>query len=135
MQKLMQQENECIDDYVSRLKLQAYKCQLRDDEEIQTRVIEQLIAGTRHADLQKDLLQKPITLTIEQALELGRTHEASLAHMKDLAELQTPGAAAAVTVDAIRRKSKLCPLLWWSTTCLVGEMPCHGRSLLQLQEA
>ena len=48
LQKLRQQENESVDDFISRLKLQAFKCNLRDDKEFEDRVIEQLIAGTYH---------------------------------------------------------------------------------------
>lgn len=129
----MQQENECIDNYVSRLKLQAYKCNFRDDEEMQTRVIEQLIAGTRHADLQKDLLQKPITLTVEQALDMGRAHEASLTHMKDLAELKTPGAAA-VAVDAVRHKPRICPRCGGQPHAKSEKCPAMGAVCYKLQE-
>lgn len=105
MQKLMQEESENIDNYVSKLKLQAYKCDLRDDDDVQARVIEQLIAGTRHADLQKDLLQKPKTFTMEEALDMGRAHEASLTHMKDLADLK---AVATTAAHAVQVKKKQC---------------------------
>ena len=53
MQKLCQKDSESIDDFASRLKLQAYKCELRDEEDVNTRVIKQLIAGAKHAELQK----------------------------------------------------------------------------------
>lgn len=110
MQKLMQNDSERIDDYVSRLKLQANKCALRDDDELQARAIEQMIAGTRHVDLQNDLLQKQQALTLEQALDMGRTSEASLAHVKDLAEPRTAGATsgATATIDAVRKKQQMC---------------------------
>ena len=52
-------------------------------------LIEQIIAGTPHAELQKQLLSKDNTLTLEQTIDLARTHEASLAHMSQLAAVQT----------------------------------------------
>ena len=48
LQRYVQQENESADDFISRLKLQAYTCAFRDDKELHERVIEQFIAGTRH---------------------------------------------------------------------------------------
>ena len=108
MQKITQKDDECIDDYVSSLKLQAYKCDLRDDDDINTRVIEQIIAGTRHSELQKDLLQKPKSLTLDEALDMGRAEEASLLHMKDLSELKVQASASSdvtVSVNAVRHKN------------------------------
>ena len=88
LQKLRQQENESVDEFVSRLKLQAYKCSLRDDKEFEDRVIEQLIAGTYHNELQKQLLAMDKSLNLAKAVELGKTHEATLLHMKELAQVQ-----------------------------------------------
>ena len=39
LQKLRQHENESVDEFVSRLKLQAFKCSLPDDKEFEDRVI------------------------------------------------------------------------------------------------
>lgn len=88
MQKLRQQENESVDKFVSRLKLQAYKCSLRDDKEFEDRVIEQLIARTYHNELQKQLMAMDKSLNLAKAVELGKTHEATLLHMKELAQVQ-----------------------------------------------
>ena len=63
-------------------------------------MIEQLIAGTKHPDVQKELLQKDASLTLEASLTYGRTFEASLAHLKDLADLQGP--ATPVEVSAVK---------------------------------
>ena len=113
LQNMKQQESEPIDEYIAKLKLQAYKCDLNDGtdgkaDEISERVIEQLTHGTRHPDLQKELLQKPKGFTLDAALALGRAHEASLAHMKDLTELQASNGNSAVAVHAMRSK-KQCP--------------------------
>ena len=98
LQKYKQEEKETIDDYVSRLKLQALKCKF-EDEDFEERVIEQIISGTRFSELQKTLLGKD-KLTLEEALDLARTEEASVVHMAQLASVQT--ASASVSVSAMK---------------------------------
>ena len=58
LQRYVQQEKESADDFVSRLRLQAYDCEFRDDVDLQERVIEQFVAGTKYPELQKELLGK-----------------------------------------------------------------------------
>ena len=103
LQALKQKQDEPFDQFVTRVKLQAYKCSFKDtagESELESRVIEQLIAGTKHPDVQKELLQKDASLTLEASLTYGRTFEASLAHLKDLADLQGP--ATPVEVSAVK---------------------------------
>ncbi|KAL5019152.1 hypothetical protein ScPMuIL_004874 [Solemya velum] len=88
LQKLKQNTAESIDDFLTRCKLQALKCKFRDEQEVQERLIEQLVVGTRHHEIQKDLLGKDINLTLAQATELGRVHEASIQHMHQLSSVQ-----------------------------------------------
>lgn len=88
LQRFRQKEGESIDDYISRCKLQAFKCKFRDDQEFNERIIEQVISGTRHAELQKDLLGKDKSYTLDQVLDTGRTFEASDRHMKELNDMQ-----------------------------------------------
>ena len=88
LQNYRQNETESADDFISRLKLQAQKCDFKDMEESNERVIEQFIAGVKHKDLQKDLLSKDKKLTLEQTLDLSRAFEASISHMQQLAEAQ-----------------------------------------------
>ena len=61
---------------------------MRDDKEFEDRVIEQLIAGTYHSELQKQLLAMDNSLNLAKAIDIGRTHEATLLHMKELAQVQ-----------------------------------------------
>ena len=71
----------------SRLKLHAQKCVLKDDDEFQDRVIEQFIAGVKYTEVQKELLGKDKTLTVQQTLDLvarrttGKTYAVPLAQM------------------------------------------------------
>ena len=79
-----QKNTENIDNFVARCKLQAKKCKFRDNQETEERLIEQVITGTRHPELQKILLSKGIELTLQEALNSGRTHEASLNQMAEI---------------------------------------------------
>ena len=69
LQSYRQQDCESVDDFITRLKLQAQKCDFRDDRESNERVLEQFIAGIRHMELQKVLLSTAQDFTTEQALE------------------------------------------------------------------
>ena len=88
LQKLKQEEGESFDDYVAKCKLHAFKCNFRDEQKVSGRVIEQIITGTRHTEVQKELLGKDPALTLDEALEIGRTHEASVQHMQQLKQSQ-----------------------------------------------
>ena len=99
LQRFRQQESETVDGYMSRLKLHAQTCQFRDDREFADRVVEQFIAGTRHIELQKQLLGQD-SLNIQQCLDYARTHEASISHMQQLASVCPQPSPA---VDAIQR--------------------------------
>ena len=125
LQKYAQRGDETVDEFLSRLKLHAKKCEFKDDKEFQDRVIEQFIAGVKYTDLQKELLGKDKSLTLQQTLEIGRTHEASINHMRQLAKVQPTDLA----VDAVRsrrqcrncggthsfRQRDFCPA--YNTTC------------------
>ena len=84
LQKFKQSENETIDEFINKCKLQAQKCEFKDANEVDDRIIDQLIYGVRYEDLQKEYLSKDKTLTLSDAIKLGRTFEASIAHMRKL---------------------------------------------------
>ena len=68
---------------MTRCKLQAKKCQFRDARETDNRliVIQQLIVGIKHAKIQDKLLGRDDTLTLDSAMDIARTYEATLADM------------------------------------------------------
>ena len=82
LQKYMQGKDEKIDGFVNRCKLQAQKCQFKDDDETNDRIVDQLIYGIHYAELQKEYLSKDKSLTLSQAIKLGRNYEATISHMK-----------------------------------------------------
>ena len=88
LQQIRQEDGETFDAFISRCKLQAQKCNFRDTQEYDERVIEQAITGTCHAEVQKELLSKDNTLDLEKVLDVGRTHEASKRHMEQFKSAQ-----------------------------------------------
>ena len=65
LRQFIQEEDETIDNFVSKCRLQCQKCEFRDRKEMDDRVIEQLIAGTKYPELQKNFVGKDKTLTLE----------------------------------------------------------------------
>ena len=83
LQKYIQTEEETIDTFFTRCKLQALRCKF-SQAELNERLIEHLIVSTRFIGLQKELLGKNEDLTLEEAINIGRTHEASINHVAQL---------------------------------------------------
>jgi len=82
---MRQEQGEPVDDFISRLKNLAAKCQFRDNAEVEDRVLDQLIWGSRNPDVQKSLISRDKSLTLVAAIETARSHEGKSKHMKTLA--------------------------------------------------
>ena len=67
---------------MTRCKTQARKCKFRDTTETEERLIEQLVVGVRHGKVQEKLLCRDETLTLDAAMDVAGTHEATLANMQ-----------------------------------------------------
>lgn len=78
-----QQPHEATDDFITRCKVQARKCKYTA-EALDEKLIEQLILGTRHKKVQKSLLGKDEKLTLDAALDIARTHEATEMQLEKL---------------------------------------------------
>ena len=101
-QSFKQTKDESVDAFMTRCKLQAQKCRFTDIE-LEERLIEQLIIGTREREVQEVLLGKDEKLKLDKAMDIARMREATVNDMKSLA-LQ--GAAAVETnIDAIRQNA------------------------------
>ena len=85
LQGMGQEQYEPVDDFISRLKSLAAKCQFRDNAEVEDRVLDQLIWGSSNGDIQKSLISRDKSLTLAVANEIARSHEAASKHMKTLA--------------------------------------------------
>ena len=80
------QPGEPVDNFISRIKNLAAKCQFRDNIEVEDRVLDQLIWGSRNPDVQKALISRDKTLTLAAAVDIARSHEARNKHMRTLVE-------------------------------------------------
>ncbi len=83
LQRIRQSESEGIDAFINRLRLHARKCKFKDVAEIEERVIEQLIAGTKYKEVQRKLISKE-TLTLDEAVKIARNYEAVQGHLADI---------------------------------------------------
>lgn len=93
----VQEDKEYIDDFYTRCRTLALKCKFSNIDE---RLIDQLINATRVHDSRKELLKKDDKLTVEQALDICRTHEASEAHLQAFNSKK-------VGVDAVKKGAKM----------------------------
>ena len=85
LRDLKQQENEPVDSFITRLKVQAQKCNFDTASLQEDNLIDQLIKGIAHVAVQKKILdQDPKTLTLDKALDLARTYEATKSQMHQL---------------------------------------------------
>ena len=105
LQEIRQELGEPVDDFISRLKNLAAKCQFRDNAEVEDRVLDQLIWGSRNPDVQKSLISRDKSLTLAAAIEIARSHEATSKHMKTLAG-SSKSHQEDRSIDAIRKEQE-----------------------------
>ena len=77
LQAMRQEPDEPVDDFISRIENLAAKCQFCDNAEVEDRVLDQLIWGSKNPDVEKSLIIRDKTLTLATAVEIARSHEAT----------------------------------------------------------
>ena len=80
-----QTRDESIDDFVTRARTLANKCQFTENE----RLMELVIASTPYDGLRRELLEKPIGHSLKDVLKEGRKFEALSAGNDQLQRLDT----------------------------------------------
>ena len=108
LQGFKQADDESVDSFMARCKIQAQKCRF-SDAELEERLIEQLIIGTRERKIQEVLLGKDDKLKLDKAMDIARTREATVNDMKSLDQqgASAPARSHDTNVDAIRQNSNL----------------------------
>lgn len=77
LREIMQRPDEPIDSYITRLRVQAQRCNF-EGATFDDNLIDQVIKGTAHIAVRKKLIdQDPKTLTLDKATDLARTCEAT----------------------------------------------------------
>ncbi|CAI9740930.1 Hypothetical predicted protein [Octopus vulgaris] len=97
-QGLKQDPQETIDNFLSRLKNVAEKCKFKDKDE---RIVDQLIWGCTHKEVQKSLIGKDALQLIE-AVDTARAFEATTKQMASLT-LQTSSLGSSVDIVSRHR--------------------------------
>ena len=82
----MQRPDEKLDDFANICRQIARKWEF-DAKELDERILEQIIASTPITEFQKELLVSKKGFTLNDALQLGRTYEASKSHIQTLQSL------------------------------------------------
>ncbi len=101
-----QTEGETLDEFVVRARTQALRCEFTD-EELQERTIELIIASTPMELFRRDLLSKDANLKLEDAVKLGRQHEAAQNGTQQIELLVKPQEIHAVNQGEQKHKEKL----------------------------
>ncbi|KAG1670042.1 hypothetical protein GQR58_017161 [Nymphon striatum] len=102
LSSLKQMPSESLDDFITRAKAIALKCDFTRPE-LDERLIELIICSTPITEFQKELLHKPKTFKLEETLSMGRIFEATVAQMKELQLMENP------VVAAMKKKTKPYP--------------------------
>ncbi len=106
LQRLKQRPDEKMDCFIARIRLQALKCSTRDTIEFDQRVIETIIAGVKYDIVQRDLLSKPKTLSLADAVQHCRNYEVATQQLQELKDVQSKTSETTQEVDAIRTRSQ-----------------------------
>ena len=102
-----QTASENLDDFITRARKLAKKCQFSEDE-LNERLMELVIASTPHDGFCKDLLTKPVGYKISELLVDGRKFEAISAGKQQLKEMSEHNVSA-IRVDCSRYGLKHAP--------------------------
>ena len=87
---------------MARCKIQAKKCRF-NKAEIEERLIEQLIIGTRERKVEEVLLRKAEKLKLDKAMDIARTREATVNDMKSLEQQGGSACTRDTNIDAIKQ--------------------------------
>jgi len=81
LRALKQQNDESIDSFVKRIRILAAECKFSNSNE---QIVDTLIFGTCSRTIQSKLIQKDNSLTLDQALDIARTEEATQLQISDM---------------------------------------------------
>ena len=109
---MRQNTNEKIDSFLTRLNGVASKCNFGSANLLDDNLVDQLIKGVASDDVRKKFLDvNPDELTLDRAMNIAKTAEATSQHINDLAQL----GAISISLHSMRRTgqqhtdSKSCP--------------------------
>ena len=106
LQRFRPADDESVHSFMDRCKIQAQKCRF-SEAELEERLIEQLIIGTRERKVQEVLLGKDDKLYLDKAMDIARTMEATVSDIKSHEQRGAKASARShdSNIDAIRQNS------------------------------
>ena len=105
LRQLQQEENESVDDFLTKCRTKVGKCRFADEAAREERIKEQIIAGIKYPEAQRKLLTSNESLTVKDAVAICKSHEASAAHMRQINKL-TPQATG-TSVSEVHKKKEI----------------------------
>ena len=85
LQQFRQSPEESVDAFISRCRTQAAKCKFKDADETNYRLVELLIVGTKHPEVQAKILEKGDgVMSLDAVREIARTYEATKGNVAQL---------------------------------------------------
>ena len=83
LRDMHQGPSDSIDTYVTKLKMQAQKCNFSDNARLEDELIDQIIKGTANEHIRRKMLnQEPKKLTLDSVIDFARTFEATRSQMQ-----------------------------------------------------
>lgn len=125
LMKFTLKKDESVDDFVSRARTLALKCQFTDDE-LTERIIELLIANTPHELFRNWLYSKAIGTKLDDVLEEGRKYEAVAAGNTQLTQLGYKSKQESVNAVTHQRKCRNCDTIHKPRQCPAYYDECLG---------
>ena len=116
-----QKEEESLDEFVTRARTQTQMCEF-EDKEMQERIIELVIAGTRMEVFRRELLGKEKSLTLQEGLNECRKHESAA-----LGTMQLQGLSQQ-KIDYVKTKKRYgnCGLIHKYRQCPAFKATCKA---------
>ena len=105
LQGFRQSDDESIDSFLARCKIQARECRI-SEAEIEDNLIEQVIIGTRKPKVQEVLFGKDDKLKLDKAMDIARKGEATVNDMKSLGQQGASARSRDPIIDAINQNPK-----------------------------
>jgi hypothetical protein len=84
LQGIRQDQGESIDNFIAKIKNIAANCKFSGNEEFEDRLLDQLIWGTNDPEVQKSLIGRDEKLTLNTAINIARSYEATKRQMNSL---------------------------------------------------
>ncbi len=84
LQGMRQEQGESVDNFVAKIKNIGTKCKFSGNEELEDRLLDQLIWGTNDPEVQKSLIGRAKKLTLNAAIDIARSYEATKRQMNSL---------------------------------------------------